>query len=189
MNTKILTKGANVSINDILPGAKSITMGFSWDVIESKGSLTEVVASVIACGQDGQAVSKEHVVFFNQLMSPDESINMVQPSLTTQDKEQIEINLNEIPSNILTLAFILYVNPDLRNPGTLESMKKGVVKILDRSNTEVLRYEITPNDTQGVSAICVGELYKRNGQWKFRAVGQGYAGGIKDVSNYYGYSS
>lgn len=188
MPSQVLTKGANVSLTKLMPTASEITIGFSWKVIESAGFKTEVVPCAIACGQDGKAVSPEHVAFFNQLEAAEGSVQYQSDgTLSGGDDEQIDINLKSIPSNITTIAFVLYVNPDLRDPGTLESMRSGAVRVLDRAGNEVLRYDVTSSDTTGVSALMVAELYLRNGEWKFRAVGQGYTNGVKDVAEHYGY--
>lgn len=81
---------------------------------------------------------------------------------------------------------MLYVNPDLRNPGTFAALRAGHVRLLDRAGTPVVRYELDPAELSGLSAVVAAELYRRSGAWKLRAVGTGFTGGIHDVARYYG---
>lgn len=189
MPTITLVRGANASVTQNIPTATTVTIGFTWNVVQATGPTTEVVACAIACGQDGKAVSAQHVVFFNQLLSPDEAITYeADGSLPGGDNEQIEVDLQRVPSNITTIALLLYVNPDLRQPGTFESVRDPVVRVRDRSGGEVIRYPIESADLGATSAVVAGELYRRQNEWKFRAVGQGYAGGVSEVAAAFGFS-
>lgn len=189
MSPVTLIRGANASVTNLLPAVTNITVGFSWTVVQSNGPATEVVACAIVCGQDGKAVSGEHVVFFNQMLSPDEDV-AYEPdgSLPGGDQEQIDVTLSKIPSNVMSIAFVLYVNPDLRNPGTFDGVRDAVVRVLDRAGAEALRYPIETKDLGPTSAVVAAELYRRGNEWKFRAVGQGYAGGVRDVAKNFGFT-
>lgn len=186
MTVTVLTKGQNVSLSRLMPMSKNLVVGFSWDVVRSNGPTTEIVPFVIACGQDDKAVSNEHAVYFNQLMEPEGSITYEGDGLPGGDAEQVEINLDQVPSNIVNIVFLLYVNPDLRTPGTFDAMRSGKIRILDRAGNEVVTYDIKADIDPSVSAMYACELYRRNGEWKFRAVGQGFAGGVKDVAKFFG---
>lgn len=188
MPTITLTKGANASVTHNVPTATTITVGFSWDVVHSNGPMTEVVPCAIACGQDGLAVTAQHVVFFNQMLSPDEAVSYEPDgSLPGGDVEQVEVDLQRIPSNVMSIALILYVNPDLRQPGTFDSVRDCVVRVLDRAGSEVIRYPVEAADLGPTSAVVAGELYRRQNEWKFRAIGQGFAGGVADVAKNFGF--
>ena len=99
MSPVTLIRGANASVTNLLPAVSNVTVGFSWSVVQSNGPATEVVACAIVCGQDGKAVSGEHVVFFNQMLSPDEEV-VYDPdgSLPGGDQEQIDVSLAKICS-------------------------------------------------------------------------------------------
>ena len=183
-----LSKGANASVTHNVPTATTITVGFSWHVVQSNGPATEVVPCAIACGQDGLAVTAQHVVFFNQMLSPDEAVSYEPDgSLPGGDVEQIEVDLQRVPSNVMSIALILYVNPDLRQPGTFDSVRECVVRVLDRAGSEVIRYPVEAADLGATSAVVAGELYRRQNEWKFRAIGQGFAGGVADVAQNFGF--
>jgi len=184
----VLVQGANASVSKALPTAASVTVSFAWDVVQAQGPTTEVVPCAIVCGQDGKAVTSEHVVFFNQKLSPDEAVAYdADGSLPGGDAEQIDVDVATIPSNVMTVAFVLYVNPDLRRPGTFDGVRDVVVRVLDRSGTEFIRYPVETRDLGSASAMLAAELYRRGDEWKFRAVGQGYADGIKDVARDFGF--
>lgn len=191
MPSTILVRGANTSVSKALPSVSNITIGFSWDVVHGNGPATEIVACAIVCGQDGKAVTDEHVVFFNQLLDPDEGVLYDESGdLPGGDAEQVEVNVGGIPSNVARIAFVLYVNPDLRRPGTFDSMRNAAVRVLDRSGDEFIRYPIDTTDKElgATSAMLAAELYRRGDEWKFRAVGQGYVGGVRDVARDFGFS-
>lgn len=183
--TLALVQGQNAPLARLIPGANDILVGFGWDVIQGNGPTTDIVPAVIACGADGKAVSREHFVFFNQLESPDQAISYT-PEEVGKDNEQVELSLNSIPSNVMTIAFILYVNPDLRSPGTFRSMRDGYVRVMDRGGNEVLNYPL-PSAPE-INAMYMGELYRHNGEWKFRALGRGFNGGVQEVAALFGVS-
>jgi tellurium resistance protein TerD len=176
-----LEAGANVSLTAINPLLKNIVVGFGWNLIPSNGPMEELVPSAIMCDANGKAVSDEHFVFFNQLGTPDGSVTYV----TGEDKEQIEVDLSLIPDAVEKIVFVVYIDPDIRKPGNFGAVREAYIQITDRENNGIVRYEVTqPN--MDVNALIFGELYRYKGQWKFRAVGQGYSTGIVGVAKDFG---
>ena len=55
----------------------------------------------------------------------------------------------------------------------------------ETSGAEVVRYDLA-EDASTETAMIFAELYRSSGEWKFRAVGQGYAGGLRALANGYG---
>jgi len=172
-----LESGANVSLTANSPLLKEIIVGFGWNIISSNGPVVELVPSAIMCDANGAAVSDEHVVFFNQLATPDDAVRYV----TKDDKEQIEVNLSRIPEDVKKIALIVYVDPDIRKPGNFGSVRNAYVRVADREDNDIVRYDIPQADIE-VTAMVFGEIYNHNGQWKFRAVGQGYKTGLLGVA-------
>lgn len=182
-----LRPGQNVALARMLPGASHVTVGLGWNVVQGSGPQTDVVPAVIALGQDDKAVSPEHVAFFNQLATCDDAVGYeADGRLSGGDCERVSVDLAAVPPNVVTLVFVLYVNPDLRNPGTFDSLRSGHVRLLDRSGVEVVRYDIDIRGSLGLSALVCVELYRHQGAWKFRAVGQGFTGGVREVATAFG---
>jgi tellurium resistance protein TerD len=132
----------------------------------------------IMCGQDGLALSDDHLVFFNQLATPDGSVEF----FGADDQEQIDVDLASVPEAVRKIAFVVYVDPDLRGPGNFGPVKNSYVRLADETNRELLRFDIPPGNQMQVRAMLFGELYRHSGFWKFRAIGQGYQNGLADVA-------
>lgn len=174
-----LVRGANT----VLPkDAGPLALAFSWRVLGGRGPLTEPVAAAIVCGSDGQALSPDHVVFFNELTVPPGAVRYV----PEQEQERIEVDLAAVPADVGRVVFLTYVNPDPRHPGSLAALRGLSVTVIGPRGPEVARFTLEKIDDPAITALILGELYRHDGWWKFRAVGQGFAGGIAAVTRTYG---
>ena len=100
----------------------------------------------------------------------------------TDDQEQIDVDLASVPEDVRKIAFVVYVDPDLRGPGNFGAVKSSYVRLADDSNRELLRFDIPSGNQTQVKAMLFGELYRHSGGWKFRAIGQGYQNGLAGVA-------
>jgi tellurium resistance protein TerD len=177
-----LIRGSNTSLSQLVPTLGTVVVGFGWHVVESNGPAVELVPSAIMCGDSGQALSDEHLVFFNQLVSPDGAVQYVET-----DEEQIEVDLSAVPSSVAKIVFVVYADPDLRQPGNFGAVRRAFVRVTDRSGTELVRYDIEENSgLDSITAMVFAELYRHSGAWKMRAIGQGYSTGLKGVADDFG---
>lgn len=177
-----LRSGANVAMSAIMPAPGTVTIGFGWRVVEARGPAVQLVPSAIVCNAQGRALSSEHLVFFNQLASPDGSVSV---SADSADEEQIEVDLREVPGSVDKIVLMVYIDPDLRSPGTFAAVRQAYFRVCDRSGRELVRHDI--EDYSGdVNAMIFGELYRHRGEWKVRAVGQGYSTGLRGVGESFG---
>lgn len=174
-----LQPGANVSITRENPLLNDLVVGFGWNTIQGSGPQLQIVPAVILVGENGHALSDEHFLFFNQLSTTDGAVQYVEGN---EDNDQIEITLSTVPENVSKMVFLLYVDPEVRNPGNFGAVRHAHMRIMDRTLSELVRFEL-PQSSSEINAVLMGEIYRRNTEWKFRAVGQGYAGGIVQVAN------
>ncbi|MBC7631654.1 TerD family protein [Aeromicrobium sp.] len=179
-----LRSGANVALSTLMPAPGGVVVGFSWQVVEARGPAVQLVPSAIVCGPNGKAVSSEHLVFFNQLASPDGTVQIISD---TADEEQIEVDLREVPASVDKIVLMVYVDPDLRRPGTFAAVRHAFFRVYDRSGREMVRYDIEEYSAE-VNAMIFGELYRHRGEWKVRAIGQGYSTGLMGVGETFGVS-
>lgn len=175
-----LEPGANVSLTGANPLLKDVSVGFNWNIIAGNGPSTEVVVSAILVGQDGKALSDDHFVFFNQLSDPSGAVTLIE----NDDQEQLDIYLPDIPEAVAKVIFIAYADPDLRRPGSFGAVRNAYIHVDDREGNPIVRFDL-PQPERTVTAVIFGELYRHSGNWKFRAGGQGYAGGIAAVASDY----
>lgn len=176
-----LQTGGNVSLTKNSPLLDDIIVGFGWDVIQSNGPVVDLVPSAIITDADGKAVSDEHFVFFNQLATPDEAVRYVEGD----DAEQIEMKFSRVPAEVNKVVFVVYVDPDVRKPGNFSSVRSAYIRVADKDNTEIARFNL-PSADLTITAMIFGEVYRHNGEWKFRAVGQGYTSGLAGVAQDFG---
>jgi tellurium resistance protein TerD len=184
-----LAKGGNVSLTKVAPSLTAVTVGLGWDVRTTTGADFDLDASALMCGSDGKVVSDSHFVFFNNLKSPDGSVEHTGDNLTGEgegDDEQINVDLSTVPANVDKVVFPVSIY-DAQNRGqSFGQVANAFIRVVDRSNgTELARYDLG-EDASTETAMIFGELYRHNTEWKFRAIGQGYASGLRGIAQDYG---
>ncbi|WP_426225294.1 TerD family protein [Pseudarthrobacter sp. DSP2-3-2b1] len=173
-----MVPGSNAALTAENPSLRKVLVGFGWTITRSLGPQAELVPMAIMCGLNGQALSDEHLVFFNQLTTPDGSMEFS----GREDQEQIDVDLPNVPEAVHKIAFVVYVDPDLRGPGNFSAVKSSYVRLVDETNRELLRFDVPSGNQVQVRAMLFGELYRHGGGWKFRAIGQGYQNGLAGVA-------
>lgn len=177
----ILKTGENtaLSTNGLL---REVVVGLGWDVIKGNGPDTELVASAIVCDKNDKAVSPDHLIFFNQMQTPEGSIAYIEGD----DEEQIEVNLSQVPAGVEKIFFIVYTDPDIRRPGNFGSVRSAYIRVAGRDNEDLVRYNLDRTGASDFTAMIFGELYRYKGNWKFRALGQGFKDGLAGVAKSFG---
>jgi tellurium resistance protein TerD len=184
-----LSKGGNVSLSKEAPGLTAVTVGLGWDVRSTTGTDFDLDASAIACKADGKVVSDQHFVFFNNLKSPDGSIEHLGDNLTGEgegDDEQVNVNLASVPAEIDKIVFPVSIYDADNRQQNFGQVRNAFIRVANQSGgTEIARYDLT-EDASTETAMVFGELYRSGADWKFRAVGQGYASGLAGIARDFG---
>jgi tellurium resistance protein TerD len=184
-----LTKGANVSLSKQAPGLRSVSVGLGWDVRTTAGIEFDLDASAIATGSDNRVLSDTYFVFFNNLRSPDGAIVHTGDNLTGAgdgDDEVIEIDLTTITNAVSSIFFPVSIYDANARGQSFGQVRDAFIRVVDRStDRELARYDLT-EDASTETAMVFGELYRRGDEWKFRAIGQGYANGLAGIARDYG---
>lgn len=173
-----MVAGSNAALTAENPGLEKVLLGIGWDMVPSRGPQAELVPMVIMCGRDGRALSDDHLVFFNQIVSPDGSVAFA----GTEDQEQIDVHLPGVPESVAKIVVLLYVDPDVRGPGTFAAVKNAYLRVANGQDRELLRFNVPRGNLDKINAMILGELYRHSGGWKFRALGQGYETGLAAVA-------
>jgi tellurium resistance protein TerD len=175
VNTPIsLAPGANTVV-----AVDQLTVGFGWKTVAGKGPAAELVPAAILCDMAGRAVDADSLVFFNQLTTS--TAGGAVQYISGGDQEQIDIDLPSVPATVSRILLVLFVNPDERSPGSFDAVRDAYVRLIT-DGVEHARFEMPRPEQTTISASNFGELYRHRGGWKFRALGDGYRGGIADVS-------
>jgi tellurium resistance protein TerD len=184
-----LTKGGNVSLTKSSPGLTAVTVGLGWDIRTTTGADFDLDASAILCGADGRVISDGHFVFFNNMKSSDGSVEHTGDNLTGSgdgDDEAIKVNLATVPAEVTKIAFPVSIYDAEGRSQNFGQVSNAFIRVLNQSDeTEIARYDLS-EDASTETAMIFGELYRNGAEWKFRAIGQGYASGLAGIAKDFG---
>ncbi|OHV37523.1 MULTISPECIES: TerD family protein [Pseudofrankia] len=184
-----LSKGGNVSLSKEAPGLTSMIVGLGWDARTTTGSDFDLDASAIACRADGRVLSDQYFIFFNNLKSPDGAIEHQGDNLTGEgegDDEQVKVNLANLPAEIDKIVFPVSIYDAEARQQSFGQVRNAFIRIVnDLGGAEIARYDLS-EDASTETAMIFGEVYRHGSDWKFRAVGQGYATGLRGIAQDYG---
>jgi len=184
----VMKRGANVALTREIPGLTGLVLGVSWNAGSETALADNLVMAAILCDADSRALSDEYFVFFNQISSPEMSVQRVDELLGT-DKEQVEVDLAAVPAEVERIVVILYVNEGRGQRRTLGQLRSCEIRVLDiADNRELVRSEDLAPGLDGETALTLGEVYRHDGGWKFKVLGQGYSKGIAGIAADYGLS-
>ena len=184
-----LTKGGNVSLTKEAPGLTAVTVGLGWDVRTTTGTDFDLDGSAIALDANKRVVSDQHFVFFNNLRSPDGSIEHTGDNTTGEgdgDDEAINVDLAGVPPQIESIVFPVSIYDAEARSQSFGQVRNAFIRVVNRANgSEIARYDLS-EDASTETAMVFGELYRHGPEWKFRAIGQGYASGLAGIARDFG---
>ncbi|NJQ05721.1 TerD family protein [Streptomyces lonarensis] len=183
-----LTKGGNVSLSKEAPGLTAVTIGLGWDTRTTTGADFDLDASAIAVDAAGKVVSDGHFVFYNNLISPDQAIQHAGDNTTGEgegDDEEIKVFLDGLGPEIDKVVFPVSIHDADARGQSFGQVRNAYIRVVNQTGgTEIARYDLT-EDASTETAMVFGELYRSGAEWKFRAVGQGYASGLRGIAQDY----
>jgi len=186
-----LNKGGNVSLSKSEPGLKNILIGLGWDARSTDGADFDLDASAFMLGGNGKVLSEAGFIFYNNVKSADGSIEHTGDNKTGSgdgDDEAIKVHLDQVPADIQTVAITVTIHDAEGRKQNFGQIKNAFIRIVnDETSKEIARYDLS-EDYSTETAMIFGEIYRHNGDWKFRAVGQGYSGGLAAMCAQYGIS-
>ncbi|GIJ51633.1 chemical-damaging agent resistance protein C [Virgisporangium aliadipatigenens] len=184
-----LTKGGNVNLSKEAPGLTAVALGLGWDVRTTTGEDFDLDASAIVLGASGKAVSDQHFIFFNNLKSPDGAVEHAGDNRTgvgEGDDETIKVNLAGLGPDVDKVVFLASIYDADTRKQAFGQVRNAYIRVINQAdNNELARYDLS-EDYSTETALVFGELYRNGAEWKFRAVGQGYASGLAGVAGDYG---
>ncbi|MDQ5769648.1 TerD family protein [Thiothrix subterranea] len=184
-----LQKGGNLSLSKTDPSLTKILIGLGWDERSTDGSAFDLDASAFLLTATGKVRGDADFIFYNQLKSTDGSVEHTGDNRTGQgdgDDESMKVDLSKVPADITKVAFTVTIHDaDARRQNFGQVANAFIRVVNDVTGTEIVRYDLA-EDYSTETAMVFGELYRHNEEWKFRAVGQGYAGGLKAMCDQYG---
>ena len=184
-----LSKGGNVSLSKEAPGLKKAVLGLGWDARATDGQDFDLDASVFLLGSNGKVRSDQDFIFYNNLKSTDGSVEHMGDNRTGAgegDDETIKVNLASVPPDVEKIAIAVTIHEAETRKQNFGMVSNAFIRLVNEEDgKEVVRYDLG-EDFSTETAVIFGELYRHGSDWKFRAVGQGYAGGLGPLARNYG---
>jgi tellurium resistance protein TerD len=179
-----LAKGGNVSLSKAAPKLTQVLIGLGWAARSTTGAPFDLDASALLCA-GGKVLGDEYFVFYNNLKSPDGSVEHTGDDLTgggDGDDEQILVDLTRVPERVDKIVFPVSIYDADARGQTFGQVSDAFIRVVNQTDqAELARYDLS-EDASSETAMIFGELYRYNGEWKFRAVGQGYASGLRGIA-------
>ena len=184
-----LSKGGNLSLTKEAPGMTKVLVGLGWDTRSTDGVDFDLDASAFLLKADGKVRADSDFIFYNQLKSVDGSVEHTGDNRTGAgdgDDEAIKVDLSKVPADIDKIAFTVTIHEAETRRQSFGQVRNAFIRIVNQdSNVEVARYDLA-EDASTETAMIFAELYRHGTEWKFRAVGQGFNGGLKPLAESYG---
>ena len=184
-----LTKGGNVSLSKEAPGLRAVVVGLGWDTRATDGADYDLDASLFMLTAEGRVRADSDFIFYNNLTSTDGSVEHTGDNLTGEgegDDEQIKVNLSAVPADVEKIVFPVSIYDADNRQQSFGQVRNAFIRVVNQANQqEIARYDLS-EDASTETAMVFGELYRNGSDWKFRAVGQGYASGLRGIATDYG---
>lgn len=180
-----LSKGGNVSLTKEAPGLTDVVVGLGWDPRVTDGQEFDLDASVFVLGENGKVLSDAYFIFYNNTTSPCGNIKHTGDNRSGAgegDDESVEVALSGLGEEVKKMAFSVTIHEaDLRKQ-SFGQVSNAYIRVVNKANgAEIARYDLS-EDASTETAMIFGELYRNGDDWKFKAVGQGFAGGLAPMA-------
>lgn len=184
-----LNKGGNLSLSKTDPNLVRILIGLGWDERATDGASFDLDASAFLLTASGKVRGDHDFIFYNQLKSQDGAVEHTGDNRSGEgdgDDESIKVDLSKVSTQIEKIAITVTIHDAQSRGQNFGQIANAFIRIVNQDNgIEIVRFDLA-EDYSTETAMVFGEVYRHNGEWKFRAVGQGYAGGLAAMCQSYG---
>ena len=180
-----LEKGQRIEI-----GLSKVSVGLGWDPNEGSGFDFDLDASAFMLGGNKKLPKDEFFVFYNNQKSPDGAVESTGDDLTGGnsdggDDETLNVDLTKVDSQVQEIIFTATIYKAEERRQNFGQVRNSYIRIYNSiTNEEIARYDLD-EDFSIETAVEFGRLYRRNGEWKFEAMGIGNKGGLQTLVNKY----
>ncbi|CAH2716779.1 hypothetical protein BACCIP111895_03967 [Neobacillus rhizosphaerae] len=169
-----MKKGARVDLTSFT----KITIQIGWDTNEEM----DIDSSLFMVDINGKCTTDDSIIFYGNPTSSNRSIKHV---AQTKYIEQFQIDLPLVSSEIEKLVISLSIYEGVSNGKTFGQIQNAYMKIMNTNLLqEAIHYPLDPFTIE--SALIIGEIYRRNGNWKFSANTGGFTGGLAKICDLFG---
>ena len=185
-----LSKGGNINLSKTAPTMNKVDLGLGWNPRATDGKAFDLDAVAFLTGEDGKVRLDGEFIFFNQKVSPCGSVTHNGDNRTGDgdgDDETISVDLSKVPQEVAKIVFAVTIHDGQQNGQNFGMVDKAYIRVInqDANAEELARFDLSEDCSIEV-AMIFGELYRHSGEWKFKAVGQGFSGGLGALAASYG---
>ena len=184
-----LNKGGNLSLSKTDPTLVRILIGLGWDERATDGASFDLDASAFLLTASGKVRGDHDFIFYNQLKSQDGSVEHTGDNRSGQgdgDDESLLVDLSKVSPEVEKIAITVTIHDAQSRGQNFVHIANAFIRVVNQDSCiEIVRFDLA-EDYSTETAMVFGEVYRHNGEWKFRAVGQGYAGGLAAMCQQYG---
>ena len=184
-----LQKGGNVNLNKEAPGLKKLLVGLGWDPRATDGKEFDLDGSVFLLNTTGKARSDADFIFYNNLKSADGSVAHSGDNRSGQgdgDDETVTIDLDKVPADVDKISVCVTIHDAAARNQNFGMVSKAFIRCINGGdNKEIARFDLS-EDSSVETAMIFGEIYRAGAEWKFKAIGQGFAGGLAPLARSFG---
>ena len=184
-----LSKGGNVSLSKEAPGLRNVHVGLGWDARVTDGQAFDLDASVFLLGDSGKVRSDADFIFYNNKSGAAGAVEHQGDNVTGAgdgDDEVVLVDLERVPADVQKLSFAVTIHDADGRSQNFGMVSNAFMRVLDAGGgREIARYDLS-EDASVEAAMIFGELYRHSGEWKFKAVGQGFKGGLGPLAQSFG---
>ncbi|MFM9853649.1 MAG: TerD family protein [Sphingomonadaceae bacterium] len=184
-----LSKGGNVSLTKEAPGLTSVRVGLGWDTRVTDGSGFDLDASIFIQNDSGKVRSDADFIFYNNKVGADGAVTHQGDNTTGEgagDDESVVILLDKLPADVTKMSFAVTIHEAEGRKQNFGMVSNAFIRVVNESGgAELARYDLS-EDASTETAMIFGELYRNGAEWKFKAIGQGFAGGLGPLAKSFG---
>ena len=184
-----LQKGGNVSLSRTDPGLSVLLCGLGWDPRVTTGDEFDLDASVFLVQENGKVRSDDDFIFYNNKKSIDGSVEHLGDNRTGAgdgDDEQVVVQLSKVPEHVTKLVFGVTIHDGAARRQNFGQVQNAYMRVVNKqTDQELARFDLS-EDFSTETCVVFGEVYRYSGEWKFKAVGQGFSGGLAEMAKNHG---
>jgi tellurium resistance protein TerD len=184
-----LSKGGNLSLSKEAPGFTKLKVGLGWDIRTTDGAAFDLDACAFMIGADGKVRSNGDFAFYGQQATQEGAIKLGGDNRTGAgdgDDETMEVDITKVPAEVHRIAVCISIYEADQRRQNFGMVRSSFARVVDlASNREIGRFDLS-EDASLDTALIFAEVYRHNGEWKFKAIGQGFAGGLGPLARNFG---
>lgn len=182
-----LVQGQNAPLNE---GFSRLLVGLGWDPRVGAGEKFDLDASCFLLGENGRVRSQRDLIFYKQTTSACGALVYSgdnRDGVGEGDDETFDVDLTRLPADVAKLVFVATIYKAGERKQNFGMVNSAFIRVVDQTtNEEIVRFDLT-EDACCEKSLIFGELYQRNGAWKFRALGEGFPGELPDLAQHFGF--